>query len=488
MALEAAGIVGGIALGTGVGQAVGDVVTPKLQDFKNQEWTKHADVPLSAHEAAELVAQHSDSPYASYIEALNTGYGQDRFDALTFLSQSAPDIALTLELWRREKIDRTLATKALHKAGLLPAYIGPLLELFNERLDPQAVAVMVQRGILPNPELLPVGPPTEVGAVPPMPVVAIDPVMEAQAHGIDKDRIAALARIVGLPASPDLAARMVFRRIIERVDFDRAISEGNTRNEWAPFLFEGFREILTAHDYAELELRGYYDRSTRLANTAKHGMSDADSDLLYDVLGRSIPVHQITTGLARGGVFNGPTGEIPTEYLQSLQRGNLRPEYYNLAYANRYSFPSAFVLRAITQAGEISETQAHTILLEIGWPPWLADTVSKAWAGGTTGTKDKHVASQQTRLVTTLHKSYVADKTGETQARDDLTAAGLTSAEQEAILALWNRERELVRKDLTASQIRKAFTLGTFTRDQALARLSEQGYSAADANTYLNEA
>src|SRR5207237_4150132 len=115
---------------------------------------------------------------------------------------------------------------------------------------------------------------------------------------------------VGLPASPDLAARMVLRKIIDRVDFDRAISEGNTRNEWADALFEGFREILTAHNYAELELRGYLDRSERLAGTRKHGMSDTDSDLLYDVLGRSIPVHQILTGEARGGMFNGQVVSI----------------------------------------------------------------------------------------------------------------------------------------------------------------------------------
>src|SRR5205085_2116021 len=158
-----------------------------------------------------------------------------------------------------------------------------------------------------------------------------------------------------LPASPDLAARMHFRGIVTEGAFNQAILEGNTRGEWAPFLLDGFRQILTAHEYAELELRGFLTPAERLAGTAKWGMSKADSDLLYDVLGRAIAEHQIVTGEARGGVYNGPIDHIPEAFLSALRRGNIRPEYYNIAYANRYSYPSAFVLRSLTQAGDISQ-------------------------------------------------------------------------------------------------------------------------------------
>ena len=45
-------VVEGIAIGTGVGQAIGDVVTPKLQGFKNERWQKYPDKPLEAGQAA----------------------------------------------------------------------------------------------------------------------------------------------------------------------------------------------------------------------------------------------------------------------------------------------------------------------------------------------------------------------------------------------------------------------------------------------------
>src|SRR5438105_3309226 len=135
----------------------------------------------------------------------------------------------------------------------------------------------------------------------------LDPFAEAKAMAVDEERLKVLARIVGLPASPDLAARMVFRDIIERIDFDRAIAEGNTRNEWAPFLFEGFRQIPTAHDGIEGRLRGWIDDAAMYAQTARHGMSKADTDLLFKITGRPLSFHQVFIGERRGGVYDGAT-------------------------------------------------------------------------------------------------------------------------------------------------------------------------------------
>lgn len=531
MPLDPLEVTGGLAIGVGVGGAISAVVEPKLQSTKNKAWSGSPNVPLSAHEVAELMAQASDSPYASYVEALNTGYEQERVDALVFLASTAPGTPEALYLWRRELISEAQARTAIQKSGLLPDYVDAVLDLFSERISPELIAVMVQRGIVANPGLLPVGPPTTTGAVPPMPQVDIDPVLEAQAHGIDQDRLAALARIVGLPASPDLAARMVFRSIIERVDFDRAISEGNTRNEWAPFLYEGFREILTAHDYAELELRGYYDRDTRLANTAKHGMSDADSDLLFDVLGRSIAVHAITTGLARGGTFDGPTDGIPDEYLQALQRGNLRPEYYNLGYANRYSYPSAFFIRLMLEGGQMTAAQGEQVFLDIGWPPDLAKLIADGIAGVTsTGSKQETkaeledeyaggyitAAEYQTQLEAlgysgaaltaelelgearrlkryrekaedAIEAAYTSWAIDAPTATSQLAQLGITGDTVTKLLDVWNITRTVQVSGLTKAQVRAAYKKGELAEADALTRLEDLHMTAADAQDYLGE-
>jgi hypothetical protein len=226
-----------------------------------------------------------------------------------------------------------------------------------------------------------------------MPMIAVDPIAEAAGGGINGERLAGLARIIGLPASPDLAARMVFRNIIDRVDFDRAISEGNTRNEWAPFLFDGFRQILTAAEYAELDLRGWIDHAARDAGAAKHGMSAEDADLLWKLHGRPLNIHQITTGLARGGKYNPVPGELTDPYQAAVRLGSLRPEYYDLDIANKYTLPSAFVMRQLTQSGVWNEAKAAERLKWAGWYPADADEAAKAWATTKAGASKEATAS-----------------------------------------------------------------------------------------------
>jgi hypothetical protein len=488
-------IVGGIAIGEGVGGAVAAVVEPQLQDLKNQQWGKHPDKPLEPEDAALAAIKGFATALDLAAEAKASGYDGARFAVLEQNLREFPGTSELIRLWRRQALTQGQVETALERHAIPEPYRSALLKFYFERLDPAVIAVAVQRGLLPNDGILPVGPPTGAGKVPPMPRVELDPFEEAIDSGIDPDRLKVLARIVGLPASPDLAARMVFRRIIDRVDFDRAISEGNTRNEWADALFEGFREILTAHNYAELELRGYLDRSERLAGTRKHGMSDADSDLLYDVLGRSIPVHQIETGEARGGVYNGPIDAIPEPFLASLRRGNLRREYFNLAYANRYSYPSGFMIRGLAQSGELSEPETHEILLEIGWKPALAAKFAARWTTGQAAVADPNVKKAQTELRTRLHRSYIAGETDTTAAKEVLAQLGVPAAAQDEVLALWLTERSLAVKQLTAAQVKKAY-LGAvenpatgvpWTREDALARLIQMGFTYNDANTLLNE-
>jgi hypothetical protein len=495
MALDPIKIPAEIAIGVGVGGAVADVVEPKLRTFKNEQSAKYPNKPLDPKTAALAIVKEIVTSLDLEQEAKYGGMATTRLDALEETLLEYPGTSELIRLWRRQALSRGEVEKALARHAIPDPYRSALLKLYFERLDPAVIAVAVQRGLLPNDGILPVGPPTGAGKVPPMPRVDLDPFEEAIDSGIDAERLKVLARIVGLPASPDLAARMVFRRIIDRVDFDRAISEGNTRNEWADALFEGFREILTAHNYAELELRGYLDRSERLAGTRKHGMSDADSDLLYDVLGRSIPVHQIETGEARGGVYNGPIDAIPAPFLASLRRGNLRREYFNLAYANRYSYPSGFMIRGLAQSGELSEAETHEILLEIGWKPALAAKFAARWTAGQAAVADPNVKKAETQLWTRLHRSYIAGETDTTAAKEVLAQLGVPAAAQDEILALWLTERSLAVKQLTAAQVKKAY-LGAvenpatgvpWTREDALTRLIQMGFTYNDANTLLNE-
>lgn len=64
MPLNPAEIVGGGAIAEGVGLAIGDVVIPKLQDFKNSRWQKYAHMPLKAEDVARSIARSIPAPWS----------------------------------------------------------------------------------------------------------------------------------------------------------------------------------------------------------------------------------------------------------------------------------------------------------------------------------------------------------------------------------------------------------------------------------------
>lgn len=477
----------GEAIAFAAGFALQRVLEPVATTLGQDIWASDPIKALDAETAAGIVAEAVELIQWGRDEAKAHGVNEARFDAILNETFNAPGLSELLAMRRRGTITDDDFILGLRKAKHAERWDDGLRDLEQERIDPSTIATAIQRGVMHDPGVLVVGPPSAVGKVPPMPTVALDTLKEAAAHGMNEERLAVLARLVGLPASPDLAARMVFRGIIERVDFDRAISEGNTRNEWAPFLFDAFREILTSHDYIEGHLRGWISPAEMYAGTAKHGLSQADTDLRFNNLGRPLAVHQVTTGLARGGKYGGDYAGVPEPYAKALRESNVRPEWGNLAYANRYTLPGAFVLRALAQGGDLTHDETHTLLLESGWPPDLAATVAARWSGGTKAGANKHVTSAETGLFTVLRKAFVNDEATEAQATPILTDLAVPAADHPRIFQLWGHERALVRATLTAAQIKKAIGQPGKDRAWALTRLEELGYTAADAGTFLDE-
>ena len=490
---------GGV-IGVGVGTAAAAAVEPTVEPAKQEVWHANPYRVLEPELLAELVAQALTTFDAAQDQAQRSGFDGNKFRALVEATFKGPPVAEALELWRRDKLTPAQMRHALHKSGIETQYVEPIMELFYGRLDPAIIATAIQRGIMKDPGFLPVGPPTGVGKVPRFPVSPLDTLAEAKAHGIDEERLFVETAIVGLPASAQQAASAYFRGIIELSDYYRAIAEGNTRNEWRDAILDQARQILTANQYAELELRGFLSKQQRRDATAKHGMSQEDSDHLFDVLGRSVNVHQIITGEARGGTYK-PSSSftlaeqeagIPPAFLQSLQRGNLRPEYYNLAYHNRYTYPSFFAIRGLLTGGVLSADEGYQILLEMGWKPSLARTVADFYGVTTTaaGTKlGPRVKSAQTTAITEVRSAYLLGQADEAQVRGWLGRIDVEAAEIDGMLGVWNVMREVPQKGLTAPQIKKAFKSlpAQWPRDRALAELELLGLTPDDAATLLDE-
>ena len=480
--------------GLGVGEAAGVALEPVLDPLKQDAWARNTPRVLELGELAQLAASGLISQDAAHTEGARSGYSPDRVDRAIQLVLEAAPVAELLELWRRGKISEQLVDHGLAKARIEPQYWDAIKELFYGRLSPQEVALGIVRSIIDSAGLQVGENDTSGGVVPAYPVSPIDPLLEAQADGIDRERLRVLVGEIGLPMSLQQAASAYFRKIIELPDFYKAVAQGDTRPAWGPFILEQARQILTAHDYAELQLRGYLNQTQRREGTAKHGMSTADSDLLYDVLGRGLSLHQAFIGIRRGGSLNGPTGQIPPWALYQLQRGNLRPEVYNLAWAAHETYPSAFVFRQLLKDGALTETEGRDYFLGMGWPQTLAEKAAAAYAVTTGPTADPHVAKAQSHLWSTVQTRYIAAEPGDVDPTAAFDQLAVPQSVRGEITALWDIARSYTRKRLTATQVKKAYrgavtnpdTGQPWTLDDATNELISLGYSLDDAQTFLD--
>lgn len=514
---------GGI-IGGAIGIATADVAKPVLTPAEQDAWARNANKVLDLGTLARLVAQGLTEQGSAAGEASRSGFNANKLAAVVQLMLEAPSVAEAQDLRRRGKITLEQFEHALAKAQIEPQYWQPLEDLIDERLDPAVVATAIQRGLLANEGILPVGPPSAVGRVPPMPMVDIDPVDEAAAAGIDKGRLEVLARIVGLPPGPGELLDMLNRGIIDPPDFYRGIAEGNTRNEWAPFLEQLRHFKLSPTEYASARLRGWIDTETMNEGGALTGASPAQMDLLFKNRGRPATPHQMWLAIRRSDATR-------ADFDRAIVQSDIRPEYAPWLWSIRYSYPSLFQLRNATEAGDITGPRARVILGYEGYEDQDADALVASWTKAkSAGTKEltkaelrdeyeglhisqadfraalellgytgpaqdlevaladaRRVKAYRDKAIARVYKLYIDHTLDEATARADLATLGVAPDAIGHLVPLWTLERDINVKQLTPAQVKRAYRKGDWTLERATAELLARGYEEADALEYLSQ-
>lgn len=481
------------AVSFAAGVAIAPTLAPVLQELENTTWAQFPVKPPPALTLASGVAQGQVDETTARQWAKETGFGDAAMTALIDIANTGPALGLAYQAWRRNELTDDEFTTALKRTGLEEQWFSALRALKTVPLEPAEIAKAVHRGIMADDGLLVAEPPTTPGKVPAVPPSSLNPTTEAAWSGIDHERLRIMVGNAGLPPGIVQMLQLLNRGEITEDDFLRGVGESNLRNEWGPAILALRRHLLTPHEYAEAELRGVMPHADALAGAALSGLEADDYATLFQILGRPLNVHDITKGLAHDVQLGGSYADVPEPYQDAIRRSNIRPEYAQMAYANRYTYPSAFVLRSLTQTGEITEQDAHNVLLYEGWEPTLAAKVSAAWAGGASGAADAHVGKAQTQLWNTTHTSYKAGEIDDAIVTATLPAAGVDPASVAAVLDVWRTERALVRATLSAADIRKAYqkqdvndaTGVAWTIGDAVAALVKLGWDAATAHQYV---
>jgi hypothetical protein len=442
----------GLIIAAGVGAAASTALNPAFEVPKQEAWSRNANRILDLGTVAGLVARggvllgdaDGSTQGTGYAEARRQGYSSDRLDRLIWLAQRMPDYGTLKALSNRGFLAAGQLPEALSRQAYPADWHKPLTDLFSEILSPGELAAAIHRGLVPNPDILLGEQPSGPRNVASYPVQPIDAVQEALGSGFNKERLAVLVGLQGLPMGTHEAAEAYFRGIITHGDYIAAFNESNSRNEWAEAVLDYTRQIPTARDFFENALRGYHDLSWAQTQAKRHGMDEADSLVIYQNQGRPMSVKLITQALARGGQFNPEPGEITDPYMASIVEGNLKPGYYDLALALRYTLPSAFVMRQLAETGVWDEAKVAERLKWAGWLPADADEVAAAWTKVSTAGASPYVAKAQTQLWNAIHKAYATnDAIDEATADSYLTNLIDNAADRAVVIELWTTERNL---------------------------------------------
>lgn len=430
------------AAGTAAGASTAAVLAPLLQEEVNLAWGAFPNRPVSPGTLASGVSQGQVDPDAAKAEARLSGFSPHAFDTMVNIANTGPPLAQALEAFRRSFLTPKDFETAINRAGIEKQWWDAMTKLADALLDPADLARGIHKGLIPDPGLLAVPAPSGEGKIPAYPVYPIDALKSAAGYGYSKDELGVLVGLQGNPMGAHEAAQAQFRGVLEPVDYDRAIAEGNTRNEWGDAIREQSRQIPTSHEFIENALRGYTTLDQALAGAAKHGMSPEDATLVYQNAGRPMAVHQITTGLARGGVFKPEPGEIRDPYMASIVEGSVKPAYYDLAMANRYTLPGYFVIKAMLTSHALTQPEAAQLFKESGWPPDLADKAAAALAPSSSTTPSTWVTKSRGYVFTKVHKEYQDTAEYDAYAREAMALLLIPPADQDTILELFKFEEK----------------------------------------------
>jgi len=453
-----------VAVGTGVGNAVGGAIAPKVRALENETWQRYPHMPLQAVEAALLVASGERDAAWGVIEALNVGIDAERFAALVDMVDEAPDLATLYDLLHRKLISPASFREGARKGLVEEKWIDALVALAERILSPAEAAQAWQRGYM-NED---------------------DAEAEAALSGVSSERARIQRESAGLPPPPETAMQMLRRAIIGDAEFEQMIREGNTKTKYTDEYLALRERILSGPEWAGLRLRGWATEAEAQAGGAAEGWSAEDMERLYLNRGRPATTRQVHIGYARGGSLPGAANERAA-FERAVRQSNIRTEYTDLLWEQRHTYPSAFVIRALASDGTFDRATTQRILIESGWVPEYAQLAADKWAGAEgAGPSAKWADRAKSRLFTALHNDYVDLAADEAVTREGLAQVGAVGAEQDTIIGLWEFERQSVRRELTQAQILKLYRKTIWTREQAQAALEDMGMEAGDATDLLD--
>lgn len=488
--------IGGTATGAAMGGGLMNLITNELNPVILPMIAGNPHGILSPSDAARAYARGLGNPPNWADEARKGGIDQNRFNALVVLNATYPGAPEVLELLNRGRITEASAMDLLRLNGYPEHESTLILALRRSVLSPPDLAQMWNRDIVDMDEG------TRLAAM----------------SGMGAQDFQRMTELGGEP--PDTTSLILAwrRGIITEAQVDRALVQGPMRKEWIPVIKGLQEEPLSPSDAASAVTQGYLTVEEGARRAALYGISAEDFGLIVK-----------SAGLPPGLEFAGEArnrGLITEEQWKTMfLESRIKNEYIPLMAAMRVNLIPAETVRMMYRLGVYPRDAARTTLMGHGYTAvdadamlaledirqteetkslsssqvislYLDELVSRETAGemlaasgyGTEETEWRLAMADVDKMrrfvnavVTKVKAAYVAARIPVNDAISLLDQAGIAASQRDAMIDLWDIERETVSAQLTTAQIQSALKKDFITAAGAYERFLGRGYSAADA-------
>lgn len=498
------GNAGGIVEGVTLGWALGTAIYPALRALllpiiheTNAITTNEVHDPTTA---ADLVARGLMQPGHGADEAAGGGFDGDHFDRLVGLATTHPDVSALMELFRREVVDQSFVLTTLNRLGYSDEAARKLVALEQNLLSPADLALARLRGIID------------------------DATMEAYARqvGITPADMQVLIGNTGEPLGLMEMLEAYRRGFIDKPTLERGIRQSRVRDEWIPTA-EALRYApMSTSDAVRAVVENYITSDQGLKIAQENGLMPEHWPVMVESWGRPLAHEQMASLVHRGLASR-------EQFDQAMRESDIKDKYIGQSFevADRL-LPERLIVQAIHFNAIDLKTGAR-MLLQLGYNQEATGILLKLGLHEAQGKAHDLTASQIVTLYEegTLHRDqaiqhlaaihystqnaeyllgladtrahlkevgqeqqalrseYILSKLTADQAIAQLREIGLSQAQAQHLITVWNRERRRVSKTLSVTEITHAVHQGTLDYNQALALLLGLGYSNHDAEILI---
>lgn len=493
--LLAGGAYGGLLAG-----GLGTLLTNELAPTIGNIISGNPNIRLTPVEIASADVRGLVGRIDPVMEAKQAGINEERFQLLRELNTTTLGPGEVVELYRRRALSRPQALLYLRRIGMDADHAQALLQLSRSLLTLPDAGQMWNRSILSDDELV---------------AVALE-------NGFTETDAHRYAELGGEPPAPTELYSAFRRGFIDADRLRRGIVQGPIRNEWFDVLEKLAMHSMTPEQAAGAITQGHLTDERGRAIAAEYGLEPDDFAVLVETAGRPPGIDFAIEAVNRGFIDQ-PT--FDAMFLESA----IKNRYLPLINRMREKLMPQETARSLLTKGVMTVDRCAVILKGHGYSDEDAASLIAA------ATSEKHAASKDLSLstirdlyaeqeisrdaamealqhmgydeqesgllldltdldrertyrnavITRIRSGYVKGLIGVDEAGTTLDKLNVPPTRKEALIAVWDIERDTVTRDLTPAQIVAAAKKGILAPPAAQSRLVGQGYASEDASILL---